>query len=48
MKPQHWETLETVVGSSLNVEELTIARLEELDIFSYGMEIQEVTPDIAA
>ncbi|XP_027139394.1 dynein heavy chain 6, axonemal [Larimichthys crocea] len=43
MKPQHWETLESVVGSSLNVEELTIARLEELDIFSYGMEIQEVS-----
>ncbi|XP_070782457.1 dynein axonemal heavy chain 6 [Enoplosus armatus] len=43
MKPEHWKTLESVVGTSLNVEELTVAVLEELNIFSYGMEIQEVS-----
>ncbi len=43
MKPSHWMILESVVGTSLNVEELTVADLEELNIFSYGMEIQEVT-----
>lgn len=43
MKPEHWQTLESVVRTSLNVEELTIAVLEEINIFSYGMEIQKVT-----
>lgn len=43
MKPEHWNTLESVVGNPLNVEQLTVAVLEELNIFSYGMEIQEVT-----
>lgn len=43
MKPEHWKSLESVVGTSLNVEELTVAVLEEINIFSYGMEIQEVT-----
>lgn len=31
------------MGSTLNVEELTLAAMEKLDIFSYGTEIQEVT-----
>lgn len=43
MKAEHWKTLESVVGTSLNVEELTGAVLEELSVFSYGTEIQEVT-----
>ncbi|KAM7393703.1 hypothetical protein PAMP_020556 [Pampus punctatissimus] len=43
MKPEHWNTLESVVGNSLNVEQLTLAVLEELNIFSYGTEIQEVS-----
>ncbi|KAA8595375.1 hypothetical protein FQN60_012510 [Etheostoma spectabile] len=43
MKPEHWKTLESVVGASLNVEELTVAVLEELNVFTYGVNIQEVS-----
>ncbi|XP_042075509.1 LOW QUALITY PROTEIN: dynein axonemal heavy chain 6 [Haplochromis burtoni] len=43
LKPEHWQTLESLVGTSLNVDELTIAGLEELSVFSYGKEIQEVS-----
>lgn len=43
MKPEHWKALESVVGTSLNLEELSVAFLEEINIFSHGMEIQEVT-----
>ncbi|XP_067440238.1 dynein axonemal heavy chain 6 [Thunnus thynnus] len=43
MKPEHWNTVESVVGNSLNAEQLTVAVLEELNIFSYGAEIQEVS-----
>lgn len=43
MKPEHWKTLESVVGASLNVEELTVVVLEELNVFTYGVNIQEVT-----
>lgn len=43
MKPEHWKSLESVVGTSLNVEELTVAVLEDINIFSYGTEIQQVT-----
>lgn len=43
MKTEHWNTLESVVGTSLNVRELTLADLEEIKMFSYGIEIQEVT-----
>ncbi|KAJ0037224.1 hypothetical protein NL108_018608 [Boleophthalmus pectinirostris] len=42
IKPEHWETLGYMVGQNLEVEKLTIAELEELDLFSYGPEIQEV------
>ncbi|GAA6230347.1 dynein heavy chain 6, axonemal-like [Lates japonicus] len=42
MKPEHWKTLESIVGTSLTVE-LTVAVLEELNVFSYGTEIQEVS-----
>ncbi|XP_038570255.1 dynein heavy chain 6, axonemal isoform X1 [Micropterus salmoides] len=43
MKPEHWKILESVVGTSLNVEELTVAVLEEINIFSYGMETHKVS-----
>lgn len=42
LKSQHWGVLEAVVGASLTMEELSLAVLEELNIFSYGQEIQEV------
>ncbi|XP_030595591.1 dynein heavy chain 6, axonemal-like isoform X2 [Archocentrus centrarchus] len=43
MKPKHWKTLKSLVGTSLNVNELTIAALEELNIFQYAKEIHEVS-----
>ncbi|XP_055022499.1 LOW QUALITY PROTEIN: dynein axonemal heavy chain 6-like [Boleophthalmus pectinirostris] len=43
IKPEHWETLGYMVGQNLEVEKLTIAELEELDLFSYGPEIQEIS-----
>ncbi|XP_071360020.1 dynein axonemal heavy chain 6 [Trachinotus anak] len=43
MKPAHWKTLESTVGTTLNTEELTVAVMEELNIFSYSTEIQEVS-----
>uniref|UniRef100_A0A3Q3ICB6 AAA+ ATPase domain-containing protein n=1 Tax=Monopterus albus TaxID=43700 RepID=A0A3Q3ICB6_MONAL len=43
MKAKHWKTLESVLGMPLNVEELTVAVLEELSAFSYGMEIKKVS-----
>ncbi|CAG5929115.1 unnamed protein product [Menidia menidia] len=41
LKPEHWRSLESYVGTPLNVD-LTVAALEELNVFSHGMEIQEV------
>ncbi|KAG7485670.1 dynein heavy chain 6, axonemal [Solea senegalensis] len=43
MKPEHWKTMESIVGTSLNVTDLTVALLEEINIFSFGKEIQEVS-----
>ncbi|XP_069560973.1 dynein axonemal heavy chain 6 [Brachyistius frenatus] len=43
MKAEHWKVLQSVVGTSLNVQQMTLAALEELDVFSYGKEIQEVS-----
>ncbi|XP_070710496.1 dynein axonemal heavy chain 6 [Pempheris klunzingeri] len=43
LKPEHWKTLESIVGTPLNMEELTVVVLEEMNVFSYGMEIQEVS-----
>ncbi|XP_023277881.1 dynein heavy chain 6, axonemal [Seriola lalandi dorsalis] len=43
MKPTHWKILESTVGTDLNAEQLTVAALEEFNIFSYGTEIQEVS-----
>lgn len=42
MKGEHWKTLEDIVGTELNVEELTLSILDKINIFSYGTEIQEV------
>ncbi|KAM9770210.1 dynein axonemal heavy chain 6 [Menidia menidia] len=42
LKPEHWRSLESFVGTPLNVD-LTVAALEELNVFSHGMEIQEVS-----
>lgn len=42
MKLEHWKTLESIVGTSVNVTELTVALLENINVFSYGAEIQEV------
>ncbi|XP_074520194.1 dynein axonemal heavy chain 6 [Halichoeres trimaculatus] len=43
MKPEHWKSLESVVGTSLNMEELTVAEMEGINIFSYSTKIQEVS-----
>lgn len=43
MKGEHWKTLEAIVETELNVEELTLSILDKINIFSYGTEIQEVT-----
>ncbi|KAK5598659.1 hypothetical protein CRENBAI_006405 [Crenichthys baileyi] len=42
MKPELWVTLESLVGTSLDVEEVTLGTLEEHDVFSYGMEILQI------
>ncbi|XP_028284655.1 dynein heavy chain 6, axonemal [Parambassis ranga] len=43
IKPDHWKTLESILQTSLNVGELTLAGLEELNVFSFGPEIQEIS-----
>ncbi|XP_034043922.1 dynein heavy chain 6, axonemal-like isoform X3 [Thalassophryne amazonica] len=43
MKSRHWEILETVLGTSLSAEKLSLAVLEEHDIISYCSQIQEVS-----
>lgn len=40
---ESWKNLETILGSCLDVETLTLAFLEELDIISHATEIKEVT-----
>ncbi|KAK2919405.1 hypothetical protein Q8A73_003776 [Channa argus] len=47
MRAEHWKTLESIVGTSLNVEELTLSLLEEYNVFSYEVEIQEVSGEAA-
>ncbi|MED6254199.1 hypothetical protein ATANTOWER_019463, partial [Ataeniobius toweri] len=42
MKPKLWASLESLVGTSLDVEEVTLGTLEEHDVFSYGMEILQI------
>ncbi|KAM3865367.1 dynein axonemal heavy chain 6 [Diretmus argenteus] len=43
LKWQHWEILEAVVGARLTQEPLSLAMLVELNIFSYGLQLQEVS-----
>ncbi|XP_062864847.1 dynein axonemal heavy chain 6 isoform X2 [Trichomycterus rosablanca] len=43
LKARHWEMLESIVGVNLVEEPLTLAALQELDMFSYRTEIQEVS-----
>ncbi|KAI4873222.1 hypothetical protein NFI96_025127 [Prochilodus magdalenae] len=43
LKARHWEMLESIVGSSLLEEPLTLYALQELNIFTYSHEIQEVS-----
>ncbi|KAK7883887.1 hypothetical protein WMY93_027010 [Mugilogobius chulae] len=43
IKSDHWNALGYFVGQSLEVDKLTIAQLEELDLFNYGPEIQEIS-----
>ncbi|XP_029949300.1 dynein heavy chain 6, axonemal [Salarias fasciatus] len=43
MKPEHWKSLESVMNTQLNVEELTVAALEEFNVFSFASEIQEIS-----
>ncbi|XP_076873752.1 dynein axonemal heavy chain 6 isoform X2 [Brachyhypopomus gauderio] len=43
LKARHWETLEGVVGAKLQKEPLSLSTLQELNVFSYSTEIQEVS-----
>ncbi|XP_067106416.1 dynein axonemal heavy chain 6 [Osmerus mordax] len=43
LKGRHWEMLEAIVEASLTEEPLTLASLEQLNIFHYTVEIQEVS-----
>ncbi|XP_072525800.1 dynein axonemal heavy chain 6 [Salminus brasiliensis] len=43
LKARHWEILESIVGSSLLEKPLTLSALQELNIFTYSHEIQEVS-----
>ncbi|XP_018593809.2 dynein heavy chain 6, axonemal [Scleropages formosus] len=43
LKARHWDMLEQIVGASLYAETLTLASLEELDMFRFIDEIQEVS-----
>ncbi|XP_068178379.1 dynein axonemal heavy chain 6-like isoform X2 [Antennarius striatus] len=43
MRASHWRTLESTIGTTLNMEELTLAALEEINVFSFHQEIQEAS-----
>ncbi|KAG9342632.1 hypothetical protein JZ751_016069 [Albula glossodonta] len=43
LKARHWDMLERVVNASLVDQPLTLAALQELNIFSFGEEILEVS-----
>ncbi|XP_072318696.1 dynein axonemal heavy chain 6 [Eucyclogobius newberryi] len=43
IKSDHWKSLGLIVGQNLDVETITIAELEELDLFNHGTEIQEIS-----
>ncbi|XP_027874284.1 dynein heavy chain 6, axonemal-like isoform X1 [Xiphophorus couchianus] len=42
LKPGRWVSLENLVAATLDVEEVTIAKLEEHDVFSCGVEILQI------
>lgn len=42
LKPGRWVSLENLVAATLDVEEVTIAKLEEHDVFSCGLEILQI------
>nr|XP_055061459.1 dynein axonemal heavy chain 6 isoform X1 [Misgurnus anguillicaudatus] len=42
LKARHWEMLEVIVEAKLLEEPLTLASLQELNIFNFGPQIQEV------
>ncbi|XP_035993060.1 dynein heavy chain 6, axonemal isoform X1 [Fundulus heteroclitus] len=42
MKPGLWVSFESLLGTSLDVEAVTLATLEEYDVFSYAMKILEL------
>ncbi|XP_043969858.1 dynein axonemal heavy chain 6-like [Gambusia affinis] len=42
LKPGRWVSLESLVAATLDVEEVTIATLEEHDVFSCGLEILQI------
>lgn len=42
LKARHWEMLEEIVEAKLLEEPLTLAFLQELNIFNFGPQIQEV------
>ncbi|KAG9259763.1 dynein heavy chain 6, axonemal, partial [Astyanax mexicanus] len=43
LKAHHWDTLESIVGCSLLKQPLTLSVLQELNIFTYSHEIQQVS-----
>ncbi|KAK1792527.1 hypothetical protein P4O66_012465 [Electrophorus voltai] len=43
LKARHWETMEKVVGAKLLEQPLTFSNLQELNVFSFSAEIQEVS-----
>lgn len=44
---ESWKNLETILGSCLDVETLTLAFLEEIDIISHATKIKEVTSQLS-
>lgn len=44
---ESWKNLEALLGSCLDVETLTLAFLEEIDIVSHATRIKEVTSQLS-
>lgn len=44
---ESWKSLETILGTSLDVETLTLSFLEEIDIVSHTVKIQEVANQLS-
>ncbi|XP_028297484.1 dynein heavy chain 6, axonemal-like, partial [Gouania willdenowi] len=43
MKAEHWKSLESIIRPTVNVEECSLAALDEMNVFSFGSKIQEVS-----